>query len=112
MPPSAKLDLTQAIVCDDAPLMYAIPRARDCVFGNTNSVSDSREPSSGDTEAIVSECSRVLGMERPRVTAHLDRAAIAALLDPTAYSGLCAEMARDAATRARATAAELGQHAD
>jgi 3-carboxy-cis,cis-muconate cycloisomerase len=41
----------------------------------------------------------------PRVTAHLDRAAIAALLDPTAYTGLCAEMARDAATRARAAAA-------
>ena len=38
----------------------------------------------------------------PRVTAHLDRDAIAGLLDPTAYTGLCAEMARDAAARARA----------
>jgi adenylosuccinate lyase len=45
----------------------------------------------------------------PRVTAHLDRQAIAALLDPTAYTGLCAEMARDAAARARATAAEIGR---
>ena len=36
-----------------------------------------------------------------RVTAHLDAAAIAALLDPTAYTGLCAEMAREAAGRAR-----------
>jgi adenylosuccinate lyase len=45
----------------------------------------------------------------PRVTAHLDRAAIAALLDPTAYTGLCAEMASDAAIRARATAAELAR---
>jgi adenylosuccinate lyase len=36
-----------------------------------------------------------------RVTAHLDAAAIAALLDPTAYTGLCAEMAREAAKRAR-----------
>jgi 3-carboxy-cis,cis-muconate cycloisomerase len=44
----------------------------------------------------------------PRVTAHLDRKAIAALLDPAAYTGLCAEMARDAASRARATAAEIG----
>ena len=35
-----------------------------------------------------------------RVTAHLDRPAIEALLDPTAYTGLCAEMARDAAQRA------------
>jgi adenylosuccinate lyase len=39
-----------------------------------------------------------------RVTAHLDPAAIRKLLDPTAYTGLCADMARDAATRARATA--------
>jgi 3-carboxy-cis,cis-muconate cycloisomerase len=44
----------------------------------------------------------------PRVTAHLDAKQIAALLDPTAYTGLCAEMARDAAIRARATAAEIG----
>jgi len=43
----------------------------------------------------------------PRVTAHLDARAIAALLDPTAYTGLCAEMARDAAQRASATAAEI-----
>src|SRR5207249_3829523 len=65
----SKLYLAQAIVCDDAPLMYAIPRANDCVFGGTNSVSDSREPSPADTTAIVSECSRVLGIEPPRVTA-------------------------------------------
>ncbi|MBC7635772.1 MAG: adenylosuccinate lyase family protein [Acetobacteraceae bacterium] len=37
----------------------------------------------------------------PRVAAHLTPDAIAALLDPTAYIGLCAEMARDAAARAR-----------
>ncbi|MBV9862078.1 MAG: adenylosuccinate lyase family protein [Alphaproteobacteria bacterium] len=43
----------------------------------------------------------------PRVTAHLDQKAIAALLDPVAYTGLCADMARDAAARARAAAAEL-----
>lgn len=65
----SKLDLTQAIVCNDAPLMYAIPRARDCVFGGTNSLSDSREPLPSDTDAIVSECSRVLGIDRPHVTA-------------------------------------------
>jgi D-amino-acid oxidase len=62
-----KLDLSQAIVCDDAPLMYAIPRAHDCVFGGTNSISDNREPSSADTTAIVSECSRVLGIDPPPV---------------------------------------------
>jgi adenylosuccinate lyase len=43
----------------------------------------------------------------PRVTAHLDARQIAALLDPTAYTGLCAEMARDAAIRARQAAAEI-----
>jgi adenylosuccinate lyase len=36
-----------------------------------------------------------------RVTAHLDADAIAGLLDPTAYTGLCGEMARTAASRAR-----------
>jgi 3-carboxy-cis,cis-muconate cycloisomerase len=41
------------------------------------------------------------------VTAHLDARQIAALLDPTAYTGLCAEMARDAAIRARQAAAEI-----
>jgi adenylosuccinate lyase len=44
-----------------------------------------------------------------RVTAHLDKAAIQKLLDPTAYTGLCAQMAQDAATRARATAKEIRQ---
>src|SRR5258705_2205541 len=28
--------LSCAIVCDDAPLMYAIPRTNDCGFGGTN----------------------------------------------------------------------------
>src|SRR5271166_1269592 len=46
----------------------------------------------------------------PRITAHLDAEAITALLDPTGYTGLCAEMARDAATRGRASAAEIGPH--
>jgi 3-carboxy-cis,cis-muconate cycloisomerase len=47
----------------------------------------------------------------PRVTAHLDQRAIAALLDPIAYTGLCAEMAREGAARARAAAAELARDA-
>jgi 3-carboxy-cis,cis-muconate cycloisomerase len=42
-----------------------------------------------------------------RITAHLDKAAIEKLLDPTAYTGLCAQMAQDAATRARAAAKAL-----
>jgi 3-carboxy-cis,cis-muconate cycloisomerase len=43
----------------------------------------------------------------PRVSSHLGREAIATLLDPNAYTGLCAEMARDAAERARTIAAEV-----
>ena len=43
-----------------------------------------------------------------RVTAHLDAKAITALLDPTAYTGLCADMAREAAGRARQGAAAIG----
>jgi adenylosuccinate lyase len=43
-----------------------------------------------------------------RVTRHLDAAAIGRLLDPTAYTGLCAEMAREAAARAREAARGLG----
>jgi adenylosuccinate lyase len=42
-----------------------------------------------------------------RVTAHLAKAEIDKLLDPTAYTGLCAQMARDAASRARQTAKEI-----
>jgi adenylosuccinate lyase len=43
----------------------------------------------------------------PRVTAHLDAAAIGRLLDPIAYTGLCAEMAREGATRAAALSQRL-----
>ena len=63
-----KIDtLNCAIVCDDAPLMYAIPRANDCVFGGTNDVSDDWNPDSETTKAMVFECSRVLEIESPRV---------------------------------------------
>jgi hypothetical protein len=37
----------------------------------------------------------------------MDRKAIEKLLDPTAYTGLCADMAREGVTRARAAAMEL-----
>jgi len=63
-----KIDnLNCAIVCDDEPLMYAIPRTNDCVFGGTNEVSDNFEADPTTTRAIVSECSRVLEIESPRV---------------------------------------------
>jgi D-amino-acid oxidase len=61
--------LSCAIVCDDAPLMYAIPRTNDCVFGGTNDVSDNLAADPATTSQIVAECSRVLDIERPRVLA-------------------------------------------
>lgn len=61
--------LSAAIVCDDPPLMYAIPRVKDCVFGGTNEVSDNLAPDSETTSRIVAECSRVLNIERPNVLA-------------------------------------------
>jgi D-amino-acid oxidase len=61
--------LSCAIVCDDAPLMYAIPRANDCVFGGTNEISDNLAADPATTERIVAECSRVLNIEKPRVLA-------------------------------------------
>jgi D-amino-acid oxidase len=56
-----KFDLPYAVVCDDPPLMYAIPRSEDCVFGGTNEVSDDRQPDSTQTARIIAECQRVLG---------------------------------------------------
>src|ERR1700731_3450230 len=63
-----KIDnLNCAGVCDDDPLMYAIPRTNDCVFGGTNEVSDNLDSDPATTDAIVSECARVLEMESPPV---------------------------------------------
>jgi len=56
-----------AIVCDDAPLMYVIPRTNDCVFGGTNEVSDNWDPDPQMTRAIVAECSRVVEIGSPAV---------------------------------------------
>src|SRR5437016_7147863 len=55
-----------AIVCDDAPLMYAIPRTNDCVFGGTNEISDKLVVDPTSTTRIVAECSRVLKIDNPR----------------------------------------------
>ena len=43
----------------------------------------------------------------PRVRAHLAPGAIDTLLDPVAYTGLCADMAREAAEKARRVAADI-----
>jgi D-amino-acid oxidase len=65
----SKLDLPAAIVCDDAPLMYAIPRTNDTLFGGTNEVNDSRQPDPKTTAAILEECSRVLHVSPPKILA-------------------------------------------
>ena len=65
-----KIDgLSCAVVCDDAPLMYAIQRANDCVFGGTNDLSDNLAADPATTQRIVAECSRVLNIDKPRVLA-------------------------------------------
>ena len=62
-------NLSCAIVCDDAPLMYAIPRTNDCVFGGTNEVSDNRDVDPKSTSRIVAECSGILKIDKPKVRA-------------------------------------------
>jgi D-amino-acid oxidase len=61
--------LSCAIVCDDAPLMYAIPRRNDCVFGGTNDLSSDLAVDAATTDRIIAECSRVLNIEKPNVLA-------------------------------------------
>jgi D-amino-acid oxidase len=58
-----------AIVCDDAPLMYAIPRTNDCVFGGTNDLSSALAADPATTNQILAECSRVLRIDKPNVLA-------------------------------------------
>ena len=62
-----KIDLPGAVVCNDSPLMYAIPRTTDCVFGGTNHLSDDCAIDPSATTSIVAECSRVLGIKEPDV---------------------------------------------
>lgn len=62
-----KLLQSHAVVCDDPPLMYAIPRAGDCVFGGTNERSANRESDPASSARIVAECSRVLEIDPPEI---------------------------------------------
>jgi D-amino-acid oxidase len=62
-------DLSCAVVCDDAPLMYAIPRRNDCVLGGTNDLSDDLVVDSATTARIVADCARALKIEKPNVLA-------------------------------------------
>jgi D-amino-acid oxidase len=62
-----KTPQSHAVVCDDPPLMYAIPRTNDCVFGGTNELSADLDPDPRTTARIIAECSRVLEIEPPKV---------------------------------------------
>jgi D-amino-acid oxidase len=62
-------DLSCAIVCDDAPLMYAVPRTNDCLLGGTNDLSDDVAADPATTDRILDECSRALAIDRPNVLA-------------------------------------------
>jgi D-amino-acid oxidase len=64
-----KIDLSCAVVCNDSPLMYAIPRTKDCVFGGTNQLSDDCIIDPSATARMVAECSRVLNINQPDVLA-------------------------------------------
>ena len=96
----ANLDLGGGLIMAEAVMLdlgHAIGRqhAHDVVYDAAMEAATARK-SFGDLLA-----------DDPRVTAHIDKAAIEKLLDPTAYTGLCAEMARDAARRARETTLEI-----
>src|SRR5260370_8701178 len=60
-------NLNRAIVCDDEPLMYAIPRRNDCVFGGRNEISGNLAVDPASPSTIVAEGSRVLHIDSPRV---------------------------------------------
>ena len=83
-----KLATPCAVVCDDLPLMYAIPRANDCVFGGTNDVSFDRDADPAVTAQLVAECSRVLNIPPPPVLA------TRVGLRPYRRSGVCLHRAK------------------
>jgi D-amino-acid oxidase len=86
-----KTPQSHAVVCDGPPLMYAIPRANDCVFGGTNELSADRNADPATTARIIAECSRVLNIEPPKVLG--ERVG----LRPFRRSGIClrADQLRD-----------------
>ena len=77
-----------AVVCDDSPLMYAIPRAGDCVFGGSNDLSADRNPDPATSARILAECSRALEIDPPPILG----ARVG--LRPFRRSGVCLRAAR------------------
>ena len=98
----ANLDLTDGLIMAE-PMMLALgeyvgrQEAHDIVYDAA------QEAAVGDKTFI-----ELLSADK-RVTGHLSTRQIEKLLDPTAYTGLCAKMAVEQADRARKLAAELSQ---
>jgi adenylosuccinate lyase len=93
----ANLDLTGGLIMSETVMLdlgRAIGRqhAHDAIYAAAQDSATGGEPFS------------VLLAQDPRVLDHLGRDRIDALLDPTAYTGRCAEMAHAAAARARMSA--------
>ena len=98
----ANLDLTDGLIMAE-PMMLALgeyvgrQEAHDIVYDAA------QEAAVGDKTFI-----ELLSADK-RVTGHLSTGQIEKLLDPTAYTGLCAKMAAEQADRARKLAAKLSQ---
>ncbi len=98
----ANLDLTDGLIMAE-PMMLALgeyvgrQEAHDIVYDAA------QEAAVGDKNFI-----ELLSADK-RVTGHLSTRQIEKLLDPTAYTGLCAKMAAEQADRARKLAAKLSQ---
>ena len=98
----ANLDLTDGLIMAE-PMMLALgeyvgrQEAHDIVYDTA------QEAAVGDKTFI-----ELLSTDK-RVTGHLSTGQIEKLLDPTAYTGLCAKMAAEQADRARKLAAKLSQ---
>ena len=99
------LDLTGGMILSEAIMMelgrtLGRQEAHDIVYEAAEDVISGR---AGSFDAALAA--------RPEIKAHLSGDAIAAMLDPAAYTGLCADMARDGAARARTVAAAGGRFA-
>ena len=96
----ANLDLSGGLIMSEAVMLelgrsIGRQRAHDVVY------------EAAQAAAIGQQGFRDLLLADPEVRDRLSEAALDALLDPTTYTGVCAAMAREQASRGRSVAAEL-----
>jgi adenylosuccinate lyase len=97
------LGRTEGLICSEA-VMLALGE----VIGRQRAhdvVSDAARAAAGPAGTFADTLAA-----DPRVSAHMDAAAVAALLDPSGHTGRCSEMARDAAALAQRLVAQLRAH--